>query len=84
MAQPDPNAHRLAQELINSRPQLPPQMLGHLPVPSDRAAAIALMPAEMKLRVSAMIVERMAQAYGLNVEITNNGDRLDIRIEAPQ
>ncbi|QFG09103.1 hypothetical protein I5J49_gp77 [Mycobacterium phage ThulaThula] len=82
MAQPD--ARELAQELINSRPQVPPQMLGHLPVPGDRQAAITLMPAEMKLRVSAMIVERMAQAYGLNVEITNNGDSLDIRIEAPK
>ncbi|AWN02670.1 hypothetical protein SEA_XAVIA_70 [Mycobacterium phage Xavia] len=82
MAQPDMSA--LAQELINSRPQVPPQMLGHMPVPGDRAAAIALMPAETKLRVSAMIIERMAKAYGLNVEITSSADALDIRIGAPK
>ncbi|MBU8833612.1 hypothetical protein I5J50_gp83 [Mycobacterium phage Purky] len=82
MNNPDP--HQLAQELINSRPQLPPQMLGHLPVPSDRAAAIALMPAETKLRVSEMIIERMAKAYGLNIEIQRSADALDIRIEPPK
>ncbi|AOT25819.1 hypothetical protein SEA_TORTELLINI_74 [Mycobacterium phage Tortellini] len=79
-----PDARELAQELINSRPQLPPQMLSALPVPGDRQAAIALMPAETKLRVSEMIIERMAKAYGLSIDIQHSAGGLDIRIEPPK
>lgn len=77
MATPDP-----IQQLIDSRPQIPGQLLGEMP--ANRAAAITLMPAEQKLQVAEKILERMAHAFNLNIELTRNGDTLQARLAPKQ
>ncbi|OMC46863.1 hypothetical protein A5742_25350 [Mycolicibacterium fortuitum] len=80
--QPDPS---VVQQVINSRPQMPGQVIANMPLPADRAAAITLMPAWQKLNAAEFIIGRMAQAYGLNIDIEHADDgALDIRIEAPK
>ncbi len=78
MAQPDPD---LVRRIIDSRPQMPPQILGSMPV--DKATAIALMPADMKLQVAELVVTRMARAYGLTAVVERDTGGMTVRIDLP-
>lgn len=75
MQQPDPD---LIQALIDSRPQIPPQLVATFP--ADRHQAIALMPHHTKLQVAQLIAQRMAKALNLDIHTSADDDTLTITI----